>query len=221
MHATLHGPLKNKNLLEAHVEIPVLKLDYNKSVQLAAGAPIRVDYKNGVVNLQRASIKGTDTDLQFQGSIPVNGSGAMSLLLQGTVNLQLAQLFDPDVHTGGQLKFDINSHGSSASDFGGQVQIVDASYSSGDLPVGLQHGNGVLTLSKNRLNISSFQGRVGGGKLTAQGGVNLQPKLAMDVGLNAQGIRMLYPQGVREGVDANMRLTGNVDDAQGFAERVD
>jgi translocation and assembly module TamB len=213
VHATLHGPLKNKNLLEAHVEIPVLKLDYNKSVQLAAGAPIRVDYKDGVVNLQRASIKGTDTDLQFQGSIPVNGSGAMSLLLQGTVNLQLAQLFDPDVHTGGQLKFDINSKGSSASDFGGQVQIVDASYSSGDLPVGLQHGNGVLTLSKNRLNISSFQGRVGGGKLTAQGGVTLQPKIQFEVGVSADNLRMLYPQGLRESINADLRLTGSTDRA--------
>jgi translocation and assembly module TamB len=213
VHATLHGPLKNKNLLEAHVTIPVLKLDYNKSVQLAAGAPIRIDYKDGVVNLQRASIKGTDTDLQFQGSIPTSGKGAMSLLLQGTVDLQLAQLFDPDVRTGGQLKFNINSNGSSGSDFGGQVQIVDASYSSGDLPVGLQHGNGTLTLSKNRLNISSFQGRVGGGKLTAQGGVTLQPKIRFEVGVSADGLRMLYPQGLRESINADLRLTGSPDTA--------
>ncbi len=104
VHATLHGPLKNKNLLEAHVTVPVLKLGYNSNIQLAAASPIYVDYKNGVVNLQRAAIRGTDTDLQFQGSIPTAGNAPMSLMLLGTVNLQLAQLFDPDIRTSGEVK---------------------------------------------------------------------------------------------------------------------
>jgi translocation and assembly module TamB len=214
LHATLHGPLKNKNLLEAHVTVPVLKLDYDKSIELAATSPIHVDYKNGVVNLQRAAIQGTDTNLQFQGSIPVAGNGPMSLMLLGTVNLQLAQLFDPDVRASGELKFNINSQGA-ANDpgLGGQVEIVNAALTSADLPVGLQHGNGVITLTRNRLNITKFQGQIGGGAITAQGGVTLQPKVQFDLGVAAQGLRMIYPQGVREGIDADMRLSGSTEDA--------
>jgi translocation and assembly module TamB len=211
LHATLHGPLKKKNLLEAHVSIPILKLAYGTNIQLAAASPIHVDYKNGVVDLQRASIKGTDTDLQLQGSIPVTGNTPMTLTLLGTVNLQLAQLFDPDVRTSGELKFNINSNGT--SDLGGKIDIVNAAYASSDLPVGLQNGNGTLTLSRNRLNIAKFQGTIGGGTLTAQGGVALRPNIQFDVGLAAQGIRMLYPQGMREGVDANLRLAGSTDSA--------
>ena len=60
-------------------------------------------------------------------------------------------------------------------DLGGQIEIVDANFASGDLPVGLQHGNGVLTLTKDRLNITKFQGTVGGGTVTAQGGVAYRP----------------------------------------------
>ena len=214
VHATLHGPLKKQNLLEAHVTIPVLRLGYSNTVQLAATSPIRVDYKNGLVNLQRSSIKGTDTDLEFEGSIPTTGNGPMALLLQGTVNLQLAQLFEPDIRTSGELKFNINSHGpTSSADIGGEIDIVDANYASGDLPVGLSHGNGVLTLTKSRLNISKFEGTVGSGTVTAQGGVTYSPSVQFDLGLAAQGIRVLYPQGVRESVDANIRLAGTTDNA--------
>src|SRR6204780_5942670 len=35
VHATLHGPLKNQKLLEAHVTVPTLKLAYANSIQLA------------------------------------------------------------------------------------------------------------------------------------------------------------------------------------------
>jgi translocation and assembly module TamB len=211
VHATLHGPLKNKNLIEAHVTIPTLRMAYGKSIQLAAASPIHADYKNGTVLVQRGSIRGTDTDLSFQGSIPVTTNAPMSVMLQGTVNLQLAQIFDPDVRTSGELKFDINSNGT--SDFGGKIDIVNATYASEDLPVGLQNGNGTLTLSRDRISIAKFQGTIGGGTVTAQGGVSLRPNIQFDLGLAANGIRMLYPQGMREGIDANLRLAGSTDAA--------
>jgi len=214
LHATLHGPLKNKNLLEAHVTIPMLSVDYNKTIQLAAAAPIHVDYKNGVIDLQRASIRGTDTDLQFQGTIPTAGNAPMSLLLLGTVDLKLAQLFDPDVTSSGQLKFNINSYGAAKGpNVGGTIDIVGAKFASADLPVGLDNGNGVLTLTRDRLEITKFQGTVGGGTVTAQGGVAYQPNVQFDLGLAAQGIRVLYPQGMREGIDAQIRLSGSLDNA--------
>jgi translocation and assembly module TamB len=212
IHATLHGPLKDKNALEAHLSIPVLKLAYGNNIQLAAAEPIRVDYAHGVINLQHSAIKGTDTDLQFEGKIPTANMAAMSLKVLGTVNLQLGQLFDPDIRTSGEVKFNLNATGN--SDYGGEIKIVNASFASADAPVGLQRGNGTLTLTKNRLSVTEFQGRVGGGKVIATGGINLQPKLNFDLGLSAQEMRLLYPQGVRESVDADVRLTGTMENAQ-------
>jgi translocation and assembly module TamB len=215
VHATFHGPLKNKGLLEAHVTIPVFKVSYSNSIQMAASAPIRVDYKNGVIDIQPSSIKGTDTDLQFQGSIPTTGTGPMSLKLLGTVNLELAQLFDPDVRSSGQLRFKIDSNGpASAANIGGQVEIVDANFASADLPVALQHGKGILTLTKDRLNITSFTGQMGGGTVTAQGGIAYRPGIQFDLGLAANNIRLLYPEGMRENIDANLRLSGTTDNSQ-------
>jgi translocation and assembly module TamB len=214
LHATLHGPLRNQKQLEAHVTLPVLKVAYGNTVELAASAPIHVDYKDGMINVQRSSVHGTDTDLQFEGSVPASGDGPMALMLVGSVNMQLAQLFNPDIRSSGQLKFNVDSHGPvSGTNFAGQINIVDASFASNDLPVGLQHCNGVLMLTRDRLNISSFKGNIGGGTVTAQGGVAYRPSIQFDLGISAQGARILYPQGMRENVDANLRLSGTTETA--------
>ena len=215
VHATLHGPLKDWRHLEAHATIPVLKLAYADSVQLAATSPIQIDFKDGVVNIQRSSIRGTDTDLQFQGAIPIAAGSPMSLLLVGKVNLHIAQLLSPDLRSSGELRFNINSKpGEGGKSFGGSIEIVDANLSSADIPVSLQHANGSLTLTQDRININSLTGTLGGGTLTAQGGVALSPAVRFDMGLAAQGVRMLYPQGMRETVDANLRFTGSTQSAR-------
>ena len=213
LHATLHGPLKDRKFLQAHIVIPTLRLAYGEKIQLAAVSPIHVDYTQGVLALQRAQIRGTDTDLQLQGSIPVNGKAPPSLMLQGTVNLKLAQLLNTSLRSSGELKLNISTHASPGSDLGGQIQVVDANFTGDSWPVGLQHGNGVLTLDEHRLNIQKFQGDVGGGTLLAQGGVTYRPHLQFDLGLAFKDVRLLYPQGVRESMNANLRLNGSTQDA--------
>ena len=93
------------------------------------------------------------------------------------MNLQIAQLFDPDYKSSGQLRFNINSYGARTDpNIEGEVDVVDANFYGGDLPLGIQHGNGVLTLTKNRLNIKTFKANSGGGTVTAQGGVTFRPR---------------------------------------------
>jgi len=214
VHATLHGPLRNQKQLVAHVTVPLLKVGYGNSVEIAATDPIHVDYKDGIINVQRFSIHGTETDLQFEGSAPVSGDGPMELMLVGSVNMRLIQQFDPDIRSSGQLKFNINSHGpANPANFAGQINVVDVNFASNDLPAGLQHCNGVLMLTRDRLNISSFKGTIGGGTVTAQGGITYRPSVQFDLGLSTQGARILYPQGMRENVDANLHLSGTTDTA--------
>jgi translocation and assembly module TamB len=214
IHASFQGPLKDRKQMEAHITLPVLKLNYGTQVQLAATQPIQIDYQDQVLNLRRSNIRGTDTDLQFQGRIPVGTNAPVSLLLLGTVNLRLAQAFSADVRSSGEMRFDINSYGARTDpNVEGKVEIVNASFANGTLPVGLQHANGVLVLTRDRLNIQSFTATVGGGTVTAQGGLAYRPSLQFDLGVAATGVRLLYPQGVREELAANLRFTGTRADA--------
>jgi translocation and assembly module TamB len=123
-------------------------------------------------------------------------------------------LFDPDVTSSGQLSFNINSYGArSDPNVRGEVQIANANFTMADMPVGLSKGNGTLALTGDRLNITNFEGVVGGGKVTARGGVAYHPSLQFDLALSGQGIRLLYPDGVREGLSVNLALTGTPEQA--------
>jgi translocation and assembly module TamB len=44
-------------------------------------------------------------------------------------------------------------------------------------------------------------------------GVVYQSYLRFDFGIAAQGIRLLYPEGMREGINANLRLVGPTESA--------
>src|ERR1700730_3054065 len=100
LHASLRGPLKDKTRLEAHLLVPQLALNYKNTIQLAAAAPVRVDYTNGVLNLQRSTIRGTGTEITFQASVPTAKDASASMLMRGNIDLRLAQLLTPDITSG-------------------------------------------------------------------------------------------------------------------------
>jgi translocation and assembly module TamB len=212
LHATIHGPLKDKTQLEAHMTIPSLILTLRNDIQLMAAHPVRVDYSHGVLNLQRTAIHGTGTDLQLQGMFPLTSTAPMTVVAEGTADLSLAQLLDPDITSSGQIQFNIDGTGIRANpEVQGQVKIVNASFAGGSLPLGLRNGNGVLVLTNNKLDIQQFSGDVSGGTLTATGGITYRPSVQFNVALNGRGLRTLFPDGVREGIDANLSFVGSPD----------
>lgn len=214
LHASIRGPLKKKDLLEAHITIPQLALSYKNSIQIATTGPIRADYVNGVLQVPRDSLRGTGTDLQFQATVPVTTNAPASMLLQGSVDLKLAQLLNPDIQSSGQLKFDINSYGRrSDPNVHGEVRIVNANLTSESVPLGLENGNGTLTLLSDRLQITQFHGIVGGGDLTASGAVTYRPAMRFDVAFGGKDTRLLYDN-IRAAFNTKLALSGTMDSAQ-------
>ncbi len=223
IHATLRGPLKNKAMLQAHLGVPTLDVTYRAAIapgaapanlQIAAVTPIRADYANGVLSLQPGEIKGTDTDVHFRGQLPLSGDGPSTLNVQGAVNLAIAEVFDPTLSSGGQIQFAIDAAGHNASEnVEGQIRIVNASFSTPDAPIGLSSGNGVLLLRRDRVDISQFTGNVGGGIVTASGGVAYRPSMQFNLALKGNGLRLLYPQSVRTDMGLSLAMTGNTDAA--------
>jgi translocation and assembly module TamB len=221
IHATLRGPLKNKEQVQAHLNVPTLAVTYRTTetadakpatLQIAAVGPIRADYAGGIVSLQPGEIKGTGTDIRYQGRFPVTGNAASTLSVKGTVDLTLAQVFDPTVLSGGQLQFDIDAAGhQSDQNVQGEIRIVNASFATEDVPIGLSNANGVLTLRRDRLDITKFTGTVGGGTVTASGGIAYRPNVQFNIGLRGSGMRLLYPQSVRSELSMSLAMNGSTD----------
>ena len=214
IHAAVKGPLKRKELLDAHIVIPTLAVNYKNTVQIGAPQPIRVDYSNGILRVQRAALRGTGTNIEFQGTVPLTSTAPASVMAVGTIDLRLAQLVNPDITSSGQVKLNINGFGRrSDPTVQGDVQIVNANFATGSVPLGLQNGNGTMTLTRDRLVINSFKGVVGGGELTMGGGVTYRPAVHFDVAVAGKDIRMLYESSVRLGVDTKLTLAGNMQQA--------
>lgn len=213
LHASIRGPLQDKSKVEAHLEIPTLEADY-KQIKLAAAEPIRLDYQNGIATLQPTAIQGTDTNIRMQAKVPVNNIKAASYLVQGNINLQLAQMMMPDIQSSGQIQFDINSQRyTPGSNVAGEVRIVNANFQSITAPLGLSNGNGVITVTGDHIQISSLQGQVGGGTVTAKGGVAYRPSVQFALGLNANNVRLRYPEGVRALLGSTLALSGSTENA--------
>ena len=141
LHATLRGPLKNKKLMEAHVTVPVLSATYKNTIQIGAAQPIHLDYANGVANLQRTEIRGTGAELQLQATVLVTSNAPASMLAQGSMDLRLAQLFDPKIASSGSVRFNVNSYGQRRDpNVQGTIEIANANIATGSTPVGLRTG---------------------------------------------------------------------------------
>ncbi|HKF22828.1 MAG TPA: translocation/assembly module TamB domain-containing protein [Candidatus Angelobacter sp.] len=207
LHATLRGPLGDKERLEGHVEMPALAVTY-REFQIGSTKPIRLDYQNGVAVLQPVELNGTDTAINVQATIPVRNLNAATLTLKGAVDLRVAQLLVPDLKSSGQVRLDIDSRGVSSAGMSGQISIVDASLHHPDVPLGLDHANGVIKVSPTRLDVSSFKGEMGGGTVTARGGATFRPAVQFDLGLEGDNVRLRYPEGIRALLVSSLALTG-------------
>jgi translocation and assembly module TamB len=213
VHASLKGPLKKPVNLEAHLEVPNLAMSY-QSFQIASVTPIRADYRNGVFTLQPAHIKGTDTDLQLEGTVPLKGAGGIRASAQGSVNLQIAQVLNPSADSSGQLRLNVSATGDKAHpDLHGQINIVNAAFQVPGSPLGVEKMNGEFAIRNDRLQVTEFTAESGGGNLTAAGFIAYRPAIQFGLGLTAKNVRLRYPRGLRALLDGRLGLNGTYQSA--------
>ena len=213
LHATASGPLSTPEAMQASLNIPVFNVSY-KELRLGAAGPIRADYRNQSVTLQRSELKGTGTDIVLQGTYPLKGPVPASFTATGGIDLGIARLLDPELDSAGQIL--LNIHGAvvrGAPGVQGDIRIVKARFSSPAAPMGVSDLNAIFALDNNRVVIQQFDGKVGGGDLSASGTVAYRPAVQFNVGLRADHVRLLYPDGVRTVFDSNLLLAGNMQDA--------
>ena len=208
VHASLRGPLKEKNRVEAHLSIPVFRASY-QSVQVGIAHPIHVDYAQSVVTLQPADIEGTDTSLHLQGRVPVGGGGAPDLRANGSVDLRIVQIVAPTVQSSGLLALNVQTAGGSTKPaVQGQVTLKNVAMSTADAPIGIDGLNGTLDIANDKVQVTDMKGQMGGGTFSVGGAVTYRPSLHFNLAVQAHSVRLLYPTGLRTLLDTNLAYTG-------------
>lgn len=208
LHLALRGPLQDKERIEAHLEIPPLAAAYNQ-FRIGSKQPIHVDYQDGTAVLQPVTLEGTDIRVNMQASVPISNPNAATLRLKGDVDLRAAQLLVADLKSSGQIRFDIDSRGiGPGAGMNGQIQVVDASVHQVDMPIGLDHANGKIEVTPTRFDVGRFDAEVGGGRISAKGGITFRPSVEFNLGLEGENVRLRYPQGIRTLLASSLALTG-------------
>ena len=208
LHATLKGPLKNPAAIVADVEMPKLSLSY-ESTSLALVSPLHMNYRDGLATLEEAEFKGTGTELHLKGTIPVKSPVPLNISANGTVDLSIVQAFSEDVRSSGHIELNVSARGDLAHPaMQGQIHLVNATASSGAIPVGLEGINGLIQISGNRIEIAQFSGAAGGGTVSAHGFMTYGEPSNFNLGLDLKSVRLRYPEGLRSILSGNLALSG-------------
>ena len=145
LHGSIKGPLKRPEQLEGQIVMPTLGLNY-QSFQIANASPIRIDYKGRTLTLQPAELKGPETDLHLQATVPLGGQEALRATATGKVDLHLIQVMNSQWSSSGQVKVDLAAQGVAAHpDIRGQVQVIDAAFQAPGAPLGADRSMENLT----------------------------------------------------------------------------
>jgi len=208
LHATLRGPLKDKTRVEAHLSIPVFKASY-QSLQLGIVDPIKVDYANSIITIQRAEVQGSGTSLRVEGKVPLAGNTPPTLTAKGSVDLRILKILAPDLTSSGNLALDVRTTGTAAKpEIQGSVQLKNVAVTTPDAPVGIERLNGTLDLTSDRIQVTQLAGQMGGGQVNFGGSIIYRPSLQFNLAVQSDGVRLLYPDGLRSLLNINLALRG-------------
>ena len=206
---TLEGPLAHPEQLYGQARLQELAITI-AGVQLQSEGGVHATLSRGRINLDPVHVTGENTDLRAQGGISLEGARQLDLAASGSVNLKLAEMFDPDLTASGVTSFQMEAHGPLQNpSLQGRIDIQNGSLSLEDLPNGLSQLHGTLEFNRNRLEIRSLSAMSGGGLLSVGGFLAYQRGIYADLSVTGKEVRIRYPMGVTSLADARLQLQGS------------
>jgi translocation and assembly module TamB len=201
--------LQNPSQLQGHADIPTLQLR-TKAIALSNVGSIRLNYRNGIVEIAGAELKGQGTDIRAGGSLPVQGAGNMNVTANGNVDLSILQPWTNGGYSSGQLTIQMRVQGATSKPaIDGRAQIANAAFNSDALPLGVESLNGDVSIAGNRINVSNLSAKAGGGTLTVTGTALYGANSTFNLALGAKTVR-IRQNGVRAVADADLAWSGSL-----------
>ena len=210
----LVGPLRTPRDLKAAAEIRSFTAQVER-VQVQSVEPIRFEVADQTVTIESLHLAGSGTDFIAHGRAHLTGAQEVDVRLDGSVNLTLLQSLNPKMLARGTLNVNLSAMGSLRQPvLQGRLAVKDTFVSHNDFPSGLSDLNGVLLFDRDRVQIEKLSGTTGGGTISLTGSATYQNGVfLLDLGANAQGVRLRYPPGVSSTANADLRLTGTTNSA--------
>lgn len=216
---TLNGSAKKPDLLTASIDVTQFELhplvvtgDARNipNLQLKNDGPVRATLARSVIRVESAHFQAPETDLALSGTVALNSQSPFDLHIDGRMNLALAQTYDADLTSSGELAVNAAVRGSyTKPDFSGRAELQKGDFHLKDFSNGLTNANGVMLFTGSKATIQSMSAESGGGKVDASGFAALTGGLlTFRLEARTKGVRVRYPEGVSTISDADVTLTG-------------
>lgn len=215
------GPLLDPDLMRATLTIDQLRVT-PRPEQIKAGGPgaqnlILTNAAPIVVTLTRdgarfadARLEGPNTRLEAGGFLSFANRNATEIRANGTIDLAVLQLLNPDLLAKGQADVRATVRGSLERPLvNGRLELRDASLYLADIPNGVDHAFGVINFDQSRATIEKLTAETGGGKIEFSGFVGVTARvLTYRLQAQARQVRVRYPEDFSFVFNADLNLAG-------------
>ena len=208
---TLAGDLKHPENILVEAKFSRLALNY-AGMQLENAGPIHLRSSKDSVEIDQATLKGADTNIEITGSVKFSEHGTLGLKLNGALDLRLLSGFVPALQASGPAQINASFEGRfDRPRITGRVHIENASARVADFPTGLSAIKGDLVFDATRLFFENATAVSGGGTLHLTGSVNYsETPLRYDITLRTDQARIRYPEGMSWQMGGSLRLAGTL-----------
>jgi outer membrane protein assembly complex protein YaeT len=153
---------------------------------------------------------GSPLTLTGRAQLVPTDAQTLALRLSGTADLQLLSAFAPTVATSGTGAIDVGIGGTVASpSFDGTIEVTGAEAAIRDPRIVISELNGAIALKGQRVLFQGFSGTLNGGRLTLDGGFDLEGfrPASGNLVVVAERAALEYPQGLQSEANAIVTLS--------------
>lgn len=185
-----------------------------EDIQLAATTPLVVRFTPNEVAFQAARFTGPGSNIVLDGTIASGAGGRQNLNVNGDLNLRVLNGLSPDFFSSGTADVAIRINGT----FEDPRVIGTASVNNGSVSVLLGNDrwtvanlNSSVRFTANQAQIDSFNGMLGGGRVSVTGGALLEGFRVSAFRVNIRGTNMTvpFPEDFRSTLDADVEIRGS------------
>jgi translocation and assembly module TamB len=207
----LSGPLRHPEKLVVSGRLQSMQIDFREA-RLQAEKPFDIEVRDERVNIKNAVFTGKGTVLNLDGLVDMSAQKRLQLSVQGDLDLALLNEFVSKLSAGGNGTVNASIRGTlSDPHIQGQARITNGQFTYADFPNSFSQASGNFFFDENQVRIDNFSAVSGGGKVEAGGDVVFGGEQIKLMNLRIQGreVRIRYPEGMRNVVDADLTLRGS------------
>jgi translocation and assembly module TamB len=206
---SVNGALRHPESLVVDTRFSRLLFNY-ANVQLENAGPVHLHSSRDSLQIEPAEFRGPDTDIRISGNVGFSERRALSMRLNGGLNLRLLAGIAPGLTVAGPAQVNATFEGTlDRPRINGRIHIDNASARETDFPTGLSAIKGDFVFDDTRLYFDDLTAQAGGGTLHLTGSLNYNERpLRYDITARSDSTRIRYPEGMSWLTAGSLHLTG-------------